>query len=98
MQHARQHRNKSPLALIGNELEQRAVGIAEIDAGSRALCTEALDGPGVDRDAAALEMADGVGDRPVPLEAEIAVAGLDRKPRGVKSRPVQIELHRAEAV
>src|SRR6266478_8419917 len=91
----------SILAVIGNEFQQRTVGIAEIDAGAGAFGAEALDRPGVDRDPAALEVGDGVGNRPVPLEAEIAVAGLDRKPRHLgrmKAGPVQIELRRAEPV
>ena len=66
--------------MVGNEFQQRAVGIAKIDAGAGALGAEALHRPGVDRNAAALEVDDGIPDRPVPLEAQIAVARSDRKP------------------
>src|SRR6516225_9071963 len=91
----------SVVAMIGNEFQQRAVGVAEIDAGAGALGAEALDRPGVDRDTAALKVGDGVRNRPVPLEAQIAVARLDRQPRHlgwVKARPMQIELRGAEPV
>src|SRR5262249_5075126 len=91
----------SVLAVIGNEFQQRTVGVAEIDAGAGPFGAEALDRPGVDRDPAALKVGDGVRNRPVPLEAEIAVAGLDRKPRHLgrmKAGPMQIELRRAEPV
>ena len=62
---------------------------------------ESLDRPGVDRDAAALKVDDGVGDRPIPLEAEVAAARLDRKARHLgrmKARSMQIELRGAEPV
>src|SRR5258707_12659867 len=91
----------SILAVIGNEFQQRTVGIAEIDAGAGPFGAEALDRSGVNRDPAALEVGDGVRNRPVPLAAEIAVAGLDRKPRHLAratARPVQLELRRAEPV
>src|SRR5262249_10414830 len=91
----------SVVAMIGNEFQQRAVGVAEIDAGAGALGAEALDRPGVDRDTAALKVDDGVGNRPVPLEAEVAVAWLHWKPRhlgGMKARSMQIELRTAEPV
>src|ERR1700730_3460992 len=91
----------SILAVIGNEFQQRTVGIAEIDAGAGPFGAEALDRPGVDRDPAALKVGDSIRKRPVPLEAEIAVARLDRKPRHLgwmKARPMQIELRRAEPV
>src|SRR6516162_574579 len=91
----------SVLAVIGNEFQQRTVGVAEIDADAGPLGAETLDRPGVNRDPAALKVGDGVRNRPVPLEAEVAVAGLDRKPRHlgrVKARPMQIELRGAEPV
>src|SRR5262249_48064645 len=91
----------SVVTLIGNEFQQRTVGVAEIDAGAGALGAEALDRPGVDRDTAALKMGDGVGNRPVPLEAEVAVARLHGKPRHLgwmKARSMQIELRRAETI
>src|SRR5215468_11166421 len=89
----------SVVAMVGNEFQQRAVGVAEIDAGAGALGVEALDRPGVDRDPATLKVGDGVGNRPVPLEAEVAVARLDRQPRHLgrmKARSMQIELRGAE--
>src|SRR5262245_64191599 len=85
--------------MIGNEFQQRAVGVAKIDAGAGALGAEALGRPGVDRDAAALKVDDGVGNRPIPLEAEVAVARLDRKARHLgrmKARSMQIELRGAD--
>src|SRR6516162_7593506 len=91
----------SVVAMIGNEFQQRAVGVAEIDAGAGALGAEALDRPGVDRDPATLKVGDGVGNRPVPLEAKVAVARLDRKPRHLgrmKARSMQIELRGAEPI
>src|SRR5262249_57317968 len=91
----------SVVAMIGNEFQQRAVGVAEIDAGAGALGAVALDRPGVDRDTATLKVGDGVGNRPAPLEAEVAVARLDRKPRHLgrmKARSMQIELRGAEPI
>src|SRR5262249_17706439 len=91
----------SLLALIGDKFQQRTLGITAIDACACPFGAEALDRPGVDRDMAALKVGDGVRNRPVPLEAQIAVARLDRKPRHlgrVKARPMQIELHGAEPV
>jgi hypothetical protein len=55
----------------------------------------------MDRNPAALEMADRVGNRTGPFETEIAVAGLHRQPRhlgGMKARAMQVELRRTEAV
>src|SRR5260370_30976995 len=71
----------SILAVIGNELQQRTVGIAEIDAGAGPFGAEALDRPGVNRDPAALKVDDGVRNRPVPMEAQIALAPIARPPR-----------------
>src|SRR5262249_49191543 len=94
-------RVSSWMVSIGNELEQRAIGVAKIDARPRPLRAEAFGRPGVDLHAAALEMSDGRRDRPVPFETEIAVAGLDGQPRhfgGMKARTMQIELHGAESI
>src|SRR6266702_687234 len=91
----------SVVAMIGNEFQQRAVGVAEIDAGAGALGAEALDRPRIDGNAATLKVGDGVGNRPVPLEAEVAVARLDRKPRHLgrmKARSMQVELRNAEPI
>src|SRR5262245_21095650 len=98
---ARSSATASILAIIGNEFQQRAVGVAEINASAGALGAKALDRPGVARDTAALKVDDGVRNWPVPLEAEVAVARLDRKARHLgrmKARSVQIELRGAETV
>src|SRR5262249_14092293 len=87
--------------MVGNEFQERAVGVAEIDAGAGPLGAEALHRPGLDGNAAALEVNDGVRDRPVPLKANIAVARSYRKPcdlRRRKSRSMQVELRGAETV
>src|SRR5262245_343692 len=87
--------------MVGNEFQQRAVRVAEIDAGTCALCAEALDRTRVDGDAAAIEVSDGVPDRPIPLEAQIAVAGRDRDSRHfrrMKARSMEVELRSAETV
>src|SRR5207253_2868675 len=91
----------SVAGLVGDEFEQRAVGVTEIDAGASPLGAETPDRPGMDRNPAALEMADRVGNRTGPFETEIAVAGLHGQPRhlgGMKAGAVQIELRRTEAV
>src|SRR5262249_12199058 len=85
----------------GDEFQQRTVGVAEIDAGAGASCAEALDRPGVDGNAAALEMDDGIRDRPVPLKAKIAVARCDRQPRHLgrtKAWTMQVELRGTETI
>src|SRR5215813_10670226 len=85
----------SPHPGVRHELHQRAVRIAEVDAGAPALGAEALHRAGFDGDAAAAEMRDRVGDRAHPLEAEVAVAGLHRQPRDLgrfDARAVYVEL------
>src|SRR5262249_7797171 len=87
--------------MVGNEFQERTVGVAEIDASAGPLGAEALHRPGLDRNAAALEVNDGLRDRSVPLEADIAVARSYRKPRDfgrMKSRSMQVELRGAETV
>src|SRR5262245_45774548 len=91
----------SGVAMIGNECQQEGVGVAEIGAGAGASGAEALERSGVDRDRATLKVGDGVGNRRVPLEAEVAVARLDRKPRHLgrmKARSMQIGLRGAEPI
>ena len=85
---------------VRHEFHQRAVGIAEIDAGARALGAVALHRPEFDAHALAPEMRDRVGDRPDPFEAEIAVAGRDRKPRDRRAsrRGRAVELLVAEPI
>src|SRR5260370_22007091 len=67
--------------LIRHEFQERAVGIAEIDAGALPLGALAFHGPELDRHLVTSEMCDGVGDRAFPFETDIAVAGLHRQPR-----------------
>ena len=67
--------------VVGDELQQRPVWIAEVDALALAACAVALDGSFLDRDAAFGEMRHGATDRAVPDEAQVAIAGLDRDPR-----------------
>src|SRR5215471_18376488 len=98
---ARSSSRVSTFGMVGNEFQERAVGVAEIDAGAGPLGAEALQRPGLDRNAAALEVNDGIRDRSVPLEADIAVARSYRKPRDLgrmKSRSMQVELRGAETV
>src|SRR5262245_66543377 len=58
---------------IADELHQRAVRIAEIDAGAVALGAEALHWPGLDHNVVLIQVRDGVIDRSAPFEAQIAV-------------------------
>src|SRR5215213_3789954 len=86
---------------IRHEFHQRAVRIAEIDAGALALGAEPLRRPGVDRDVVVLQMRNGVLDRTRPLKAQIAVAGLHRQARHLgraDALAVDVELLIAEAV
>src|SRR5271165_3549838 len=88
-------------ALVGNELQQRTIRIAEIDTHTGTLRAEALHRPGVDGNQTALEMRNRVGEGPVPFEAQVAVSRLHRQARdlrGMHSRAMQIELDGAEAV
>src|SRR6266851_5551268 len=81
--------------LIRHEFQERAVGIPEIDAGALPLGALALYRPKLDRHLMAGQMRDGVGDRTFPLEADVAVAGLDRQARhdhAAHAGSVEIEL------
>src|SRR6516225_5411740 len=87
--------------LVGDEFEQRAIGITEVDAGTGAFRPKTLHRPGMNGDAPALEMGNGVNNGPMPLEAQIAVSRLHRQScnlGGVHSRPMQVELHGAETI
>src|SRR5260370_42108388 len=64
---------------IRHEFEERAVGIAEIDAGAPPFGANALHGSELDRHLVAGQMRDGIGDRAFPLEADVAVAWLHRQ-------------------
>src|SRR5262245_51827672 len=91
----------SALRGVRDKVEQRTVRIAEIQAGARALGAEALHRSGVNGNAAAAEVCDRICDRPFPFKAKVAVAWLDGKARhfsGREAGPVQIELHRTEAI
>jgi len=86
---------------IGNKFHQRAVRIAEVHACAGALGAETLHRSSFDGNAAVLEMPHCVGDRSIPLEAQVAVAGGDRQPRhlgGGDSWSVHVELPIAEAI
>src|ERR1700730_18420439 len=86
---------------IRHEFQERAVGIAEIHAGTLPLRAVAYDRPEFDRDLMALEMIDRVGDRPLPLEADVAVPGLHRQARhdhAAHAGPMEIELGIAEPI
>jgi hypothetical protein len=68
-------------AVVRDELEERAVGVAEIDAGAGALGADAGDGADLDGNLVGPQVGDGLGDRARPLEAEIAAAGGDGQAR-----------------
>src|SRR4051794_17736544 len=90
-----------PGSLVGDELEQASVGLAEVHAQTSSLRSGPLDRAELDPYSTRFEMRDRVRDRPVVGEAQIAVARLDRHPRDrrrVKSWAVHVELLVAEAV
>jgi hypothetical protein len=60
---------------VRNELEQRSVRVAEVDALPAAPRSGPLDGARLDGDAAGEEVLDGSLDRALPHEAEVAVPG-----------------------
>src|SRR5262245_19584361 len=98
---ARSSSRVSAFGMVGNEFQERAVGVAEIEAGAGPLSAEALQRPGLDRNAAALEVNEGSRERSVPLEAHIAVARCDRQPRHLrrmKARTMQVELRVGETI
>src|SRR5262245_45944320 len=57
---------------VRHELHQRAVGVAEVDAGPLAPRAEARHRSRFDRDVVRFQMRDRALDRPVPLKAQIA--------------------------
>src|SRR6266550_444740 len=86
---------------VGDELEQSAIGVAEVDAQALALRAGAPYGSLLDRHLPPLEVLHGLLDRARPFEAEVAVAGLHRyagKGRRVDARPVHVQLLAAEPV
>src|SRR5260370_15234450 len=74
-------RHLSSVIRIRHEFQERAVGIAEIDAGALPFGANALHGSELDRHLVAGQMRDGIGDRAFPLEADVAVAWLHRHAR-----------------
>src|SRR5688572_3714122 len=81
--------------MIADELHQRSIGIAEIDAGSVAQCAVASDRAKLNRNVLRFEVPLCIGDRPVPAETEITVAGRDGNARqrlALLVRPVAVEL------
>src|SRR5258708_6588552 len=86
---------------VRDELQQAAVGVAEIDARAAAAGTIPLHRAELHADAVALEMRDRFGDRSRPLEAEVAVPGRDGDPRDGRRRDagrVRVQLLLADAV
>src|SRR3954467_5055324 len=76
-----------PRALrVGDELEQAPVGVAEVDATTRPARAGTFDWAEFDNHPASIEMRDGVLDRAVPREAQVAVAGLNGQPRHRRRR------------
>jgi hypothetical protein len=80
--------------MVGDELEQRAIGVAEVDARAIASCALAPYGPKLDGDAMRLQLrlspCDGFG----PLETKIAVSWLNGELRhryGIESGPVTVK-------
>jgi hypothetical protein len=87
--------------VVGDELHQAAVGIAEVDAGPTAVRAVARRRSGLDLDAVRGEVVDRLGDRSVPRKAQIAVARRDGDPGdgiGVDARRVDVELLGPEAI
>src|SRR6185312_1112928 len=85
--------------MVADELHERAIRIAEIDAGAFALPAEARHRSQLDLDAVGAQMLHRTLDRAVPAETEIAVSGLDRDARqrlGLHARPVAIQLLAAQ--
>src|SRR6202047_356224 len=86
---------------VGDEFDERPVGIPEVDAGAGAFCPETLHWPGFNGDAAAIKMRHGLADRSRPFKAKVTVPRLDRQAGDLgrpHSRPMQIELDRAETI
>src|SRR5918997_2726552 len=87
---------------VGDELEQAAVRIAEVNAGSLTACAKPLYGPRLDRDRTLLQVPDRGLDRSRPDKAQIAVARLDGETRhvvgDVDARAVYVQLCLAQPV
>src|SRR5581483_9540054 len=86
---------------VRDELQQRPVRVAEVEARALPSGRAALHGSELDGDAVRGEMRGGGLDMSWPFEARVAVAGRHRQPRhrvGMDSGPVAIELRVAEAI
>jgi hypothetical protein len=89
------------LPLIGDELQQTPIGIAEVDALARTPRAVAGNRSLFDRDATALEVGERLRDGPRPLEAQVAVSRCDGHPSkrmGLDPGPMHVQLLRTEAV
>src|SRR6266550_4428064 len=84
---------------VGDELDQSAVGVAEVDAQALALRAGAPYGSLLDCHLPPLEVLHGLLDRARPFEAEVAVAGLHRQlceRAGLDAGTVHVQLLAAE--
>src|SRR5262245_20061705 len=80
---------------VGDELHQRPVGVAEVDARALPERAVALDRTELDRDLMLVQVLDGALDRAVPAETDVAVARAHAVPRDwvrVDAGAVDIEL------
>src|SRR5690349_2517189 len=97
-------RARTPAALascVRDELEQRAVRVAEVDTRPAPARAPARDRADLDFHAVLAEMVHGAVDRPLPLEAQVAVAWPDAVARDrmrVEAGAVHVQLVLAEAV
>ena len=87
--------------VVGDQFEQAAVGVAEVDAGSLAAGAPAPYGAKLDLDVVGAQVVDRGLDLAQAKEAEIAAARAYGKPRNrvwLEARSVDVELLLAEAV
>src|SRR5436190_2674121 len=66
------------LGLVGDEFQERTVGIAEVNTGTCTLSAMALHRPRLDCNSEASKMRHRIGDKSPPFEAEIAISWLNR--------------------
>src|SRR2546421_5935181 len=89
------------LARVGDELKESPVWVAEVDAHSMSLGSSPRHRSGLDPNTEPFEVRDGPSDRPVPLEAEVAVTGGHGNPsdhRGSYPWTMHIQLVLANSV
>src|SRR5215472_14495136 len=87
--------------LIRHEFKQRAVGIPKINAGALAFGAVTFHRSKLDRHPVTRKMCNGIADRALPFEADVAIAGLHRKARHdhpAHARSMKIELGIAEPI